>query len=103
MIFNCNTDTNPNFEQSVGVFHDGVYWGRGRQTMAPLYDLERIEVLKGPQGVLFGKNVIAGAVSSTSARPTDDFSADILLGGGSNDKQKIELAVSVSAAVTTVC
>lgn len=85
---------NPSFEQSVGVFHDGIYWGRGRQTLSPLYDLDRIEVLKGPQGVLYGKNVIAGAVRSLSARPTDEFSGNVMMSNGSFDEQKTEAAFS---------
>ena len=62
---------NQGFEQSVGLFSDGVHWGRARQARAPFFDVERIEVLKGPQGILFGKNTSAGAVSITTAKPTD--------------------------------
>lgn len=60
---------NQGFEQSVGVFLDGLYLGRGRLARAALLDLERIEVLKGPQGPLFGKNTVAGALSLHSAAP----------------------------------
>lgn len=63
---------NQGFEQSVGLFSDGIYWGRARQARAPFFDVERIEVLKGPQGIIFGKNTSAGAVSITTARPTPD-------------------------------
>ena len=57
------------FEQSVGMFIDGIYMGRGRQFRAPFFDLERVEVLRGPQGILFGKNTIAGAINLTTAKP----------------------------------
>ena len=60
---------NAGFEQSVGTFLDGVYLGRARQTLAPMFDLARVEVLKGPQSILFGKNTVAGAVSISSNRP----------------------------------
>lgn len=61
---------NQGFEQSVGLFSDGVYWGRARQARAPFFDVERIEILKGPQGILFGKNTSAGAVNIATAKPT---------------------------------
>jgi len=65
------------FEQSVGMYVDGIYAGRGYQFSLPYMDIERVEVLKGPQGVLFGKNSIAGAVSITSAKPTSKFEGEV--------------------------
>ena len=59
-------------EQSVGMFIDGIYMGRSRQYRAPFLDLERVEVLRGPQAVLFGKNTVAGAVKVESAKPNFD-------------------------------
>ena len=64
---------NPGFEQSVGTFVDGVYYGRGAYSRAPLLDLERVEFLKGSQSTLFGKNTIAGAINITTAQPTEEF------------------------------
>lgn len=61
------------FDQSVSLYVDGVYAGRSRQAQAPFFDLARVEVLRGPQGALFGKNTAAGAVSVVSAGPTADF------------------------------
>src|SRR3546814_14235892 len=58
------------FDQSVSLYVDGVYAGRSRQAQAPFFDLQRVEVLRGPQGALFGKNTAAGAVSVVSAGPT---------------------------------
>ncbi len=60
---------NLGFEQSVGTFVDGVYFGRGRHSRAQFMDLERVEVLKGPQSILFGNSTIAGAFNITTRRP----------------------------------
>lgn len=65
--------TNPAFDQSVSLFQDGMYLGRSRQFMAPFFDVERIEVLRGPQGALVGRNTAAGAISIITASPTDTF------------------------------
>ena len=65
------------FDQSVSLYVDGIYAGRNRQAQAPFFDLERVEVLRGPQGALFGKNTAAGAVSVVSAGPTKDFEGAI--------------------------
>jgi iron complex outermembrane recepter protein len=64
------------FEQSVALFVDGIYGGRNRQYNQPFLDIERLEVLRGPQGALFGRNTGAGAISITTARPTQEASAE---------------------------
>lgn len=64
---------NPGFEQSVGMYFDGVSYGRAQLSRAPFLDLARVEVLRGPQNILFGKNSIAGALSLVSARPSQEF------------------------------
>ena len=61
--------SNQSFEQSVGTFVDGVYLGRMRQIRLGFFDLAQVEVLRGPQSVLFGKNTLAGAVNIRSASP----------------------------------
>ncbi|MDI9348335.1 MAG: TonB-dependent receptor [Methylacidiphilales bacterium] len=61
-------------EPSVAVVVDNIVMGRVGQAYADLYDTARIEVLKGPQGTLFGKNSSAGVVNITTVRPTEDFS-----------------------------
>lgn len=68
---------NQGFEQSVGVYVDGVHYPRGQQVRAPFLDLERVEVLRGPQSILFGKNSVAGAMNITTARPTDEFEGSL--------------------------
>jgi iron complex outermembrane receptor protein len=66
---------NDAFEQSVSVYVDNIYGGRNRQFMLPFFDVERVEVLRGPQGALLGKNTAAGAINITNAKPTDTFDA----------------------------
>lgn len=61
------------FEQSVGLFVDGVYSGRSHLFESPLFDVSQVEVVRGPQGALFGKNTNAGAISITTRKPTDEF------------------------------
>ncbi|MCC7257387.1 MAG: TonB-dependent receptor [Gammaproteobacteria bacterium] len=68
------------FVSAVGTFVDGVYCGRPRCFQNPLFDIERIEVVRGSQGALFGKNTIAGAVSTISAGPTEELEAEFSTG-----------------------
>ncbi|BFM14525.1 TonB-dependent receptor [Maricurvus nonylphenolicus] len=72
-IRGIGSGSNQGFEQSVGTYSDGVYAGRSLQSRAAFMDLERVEVLRGPQSILFGQSSIAGAISLISAKPTDEF------------------------------
>ncbi|QNA82982.1 TonB-dependent receptor [Sphingomonas sp. So64.6b] len=63
----------PAREQGVGIYIDGVYLGRQHGLNAALFDLERVEVLKGPQGTLFGRNTEGGALSLVSKAPSGEF------------------------------
>jgi iron complex outermembrane recepter protein len=65
------------FDPSVGVFIDGVYYGRTSAALAPLYDLAQVEVIRGPQGTLLGKNTIAGALLLTTAGPGPERDGEI--------------------------
>jgi len=86
---------NQGFEQSVGTYVDGVHRGRGQQFRAPFLDVERVEVLRGPQSILFGKNSVAGALNITSARPTDEFEGSVLASWEfENNESIIEAMVS---------
>jgi iron complex outermembrane receptor protein len=82
------------FDNNVGVFVDGVYVsGRAAQDLT-LLDLERIEVVKGPQSALYGRNTFAGAINFVSKKPTDTFESDIELTLGEDDLQRFQGAVS---------
>lgn len=66
---------NQGFEQSVGTYVDGIYRGRPLQARIPFLDVERIEVLRGPVSLLFGKNSVAGALNIITAKPTEELEA----------------------------
>lgn len=76
-IRGVQTGANKGFEQSVAMYVDGIYYGRSQLIRLPLIDLDRVEVLRGPQPTLFGKNAIAGGVSVWSATPTDEFEGKV--------------------------
>ena len=83
---------NQSFEQSVGVFVDGIHYGKGRQIRTGLFDIQQAEVVRGPQGVLFGKNTLAGAINVTTATPDTDeeFGGKISVGKESFDGTTIQ-------------
>ena len=63
----------PSIDPTVGVFVDGVYLGINAGVVFDLFDLDSVEILRGPQGVLFGRNVTGGAVVINTGNPTEDF------------------------------
>ncbi|MCB2066259.1 MAG: TonB-dependent receptor [Erythrobacter sp.] len=65
------------FEQGVGIYLDDVYLNRPQAAVLDIYDVERVEVLRGPQGTLYGRNTIGGAVKYVTRELPDEFSAKI--------------------------
>lgn len=78
-IRGIGSDNSQGFEQSVGVYVDGIFRGRAQLFRAPIFDMERVEIMRGPQGTLFGKNSIAGALDLITAKPTEEFEAEVSL------------------------
>lgn len=81
-------------EPAVGSYLDGVYLGRTVGAALDLASVERVEVLRGPQGTLFGRNTIGGAVNVVSKRPTKDFGGSVDLTGGSRNNFTQRLSVN---------
>ena len=77
---------NPGLESSVAVFIDGVYRSRSGIGLNELGEIDRVEVLRGPQGTLFGRNTIGGAVRYTTYRPSSDFEGFIAATAGSREQ-----------------
>jgi iron complex outermembrane recepter protein len=76
---------NAGLEQSVGVFIDGVYRGRPGSALSDYMDVDGIEVLKGPQGTIFGRNTSAGVISVRTAAPSYETAAGIEMSAGDDD------------------
>jgi iron complex outermembrane recepter protein len=70
-------------DPGAAMYLDGVYLGRSIGGIMDAVDLERVEVLRGPQGTLFGRNTIGGAVNIVSRQPSDEFEGEVSLTGGS--------------------
>src|SRR5688500_2695701 len=89
---------NPGLESSVGTVIDGVYRARSGVAFGDLGELERIEVLKGPQGTVFGKNTSAGVINVITKAPEFDFEANGELTAGNYDH--LAAAASVTGPIT---
>ncbi len=102
--------TNDGIEQGVGIYVDDVYFARVASSTFDFLDVKQIEVLRGPQGTLYGKNTTAGAINITSRQPTFDFEgrAEVSVGnlgfaqlksalsGPLSDKLAVRVAISLT-------
>jgi iron complex outermembrane recepter protein len=86
---------NAGIDPSVGVFIDGVYQGRAGMSIGDLMDVQRVEVLRGPQGTLFGKNTAAGALNIVSKAPAEIFGASAEAVVGNYGTQEVRGMVNV--------
>ncbi len=89
------TDLNPATDPGVATYIDGVYLGRVMGASMDTGDVERIEILRGPQGTLFGRNTIGGAVSVVTRDPAKEFSTQLMAGFGSRDLINARGAIDV--------
>lgn len=80
-----SSGANPGIESSVGMFLDGIYMPSGGMAFGELIDIATVEILRGPQGTLYGRNTPVGAINITTRRPTEAFEAQIRVGAGDFD------------------
>jgi iron complex outermembrane receptor protein len=85
---------NPYAEPAVAVNLDGVYLARSSGPTGLYYDLDRVEVLKGPQGTLYGRNATAGAINVIARRPQNDYEAEGEVEYGNYNNRRLELALN---------
>jgi iron complex outermembrane recepter protein len=97
-IRGISTSSQAGTEQSVATFVDGIFRGRSVQSRFAFLDLGTLEVVRGPQGTLFGKNTVAGALNISSARPTNQVSA-LMAGTYEFNHNETELTGFVSGPV----
>jgi iron complex outermembrane receptor protein len=87
-------DPEKSFDPAVGVFVDGVYLGTSAFNLLDSFDLERIEVLRGPQGTLFGRNTTGGAVQAFRTMPTGEFGVKGSAVVGSNERIDLQAVIN---------
>ena len=85
---------NPGFESAVGVFIDGVYRSRNTVALNELGEIERIEVLRGPQGTLFGRNTLMGLINVITKSPEFEQSGYGKIGFGTYNNLRLEAGVT---------
>ncbi|HKX23256.1 MAG TPA: TonB-dependent receptor plug domain-containing protein, partial [Rhizorhapis sp.] len=89
------TDFTLTTDPGVGIYLDGVYIARSIGSVLDILDVERVEVLRGPQGTLFGRNTIGGAISLTSRRPGQKLSAQASVTTGSFDRLDVKASADI--------
>ncbi len=87
-------------DPAVGVYVDGVYAARSGASLLAFNDVERIEVIKGPQGTLLGRNSSAGAVSIITKKPSQEFEAELSVSYGNFDKRRVEGLINIPLSET---
>ena len=88
-------DFTPVIDPGVGIYVDGVYLGRSVGAVLDIVDVDRVEVLRGPQGTLFGRNTIGGAISLSSKKPDREFGGKVDVKYGTDDRFNVRGSVNI--------
>jgi iron complex outermembrane recepter protein len=88
-------------DPAIAVYVDGIYMGRQLGSLFSLVDLERVEVLRGPQGTLYGRSSNGGAIKLVSKRPSNEFGGEIKAGIGSFDAADLRATVNIPLSEAT--
>ena len=87
----------PTFDPAVGLYVDGLYIGKSYGSLFDQSDLERIEVLRGPQGTLYGRNTLAGAINLITAKPTGEWGGRVQASIGNYDDRLVRASINLPA------
>jgi iron complex outermembrane receptor protein len=91
-----------NLDPGVGVYVDGIYYARTTGANVNMLDVDRLEILKGPQGTLFGRNTIGGAISVVTRTPGDAYTASAEVTGGSFNRRDFQATADIPIVADTV-
>jgi iron complex outermembrane receptor protein len=86
------------FDPSVAIYQDGVYYARSIGLTGQMFDMDSVDILKGPQGTLVGRNATGGAILFASRQPTDDFGGYMKVTGGDYDQYGLQGAINIPLA-----
>ena len=90
----------PTIDPGVGIYVDEVYLGRSAGAVLDMIDIQQVEILRGPQGTLFGKNTVGGAISITTTKPNDEFGGKIDIKVGTDERRNVRGVLNIPLSDT---
>lgn len=90
-----NSDFSLTTDPGVGIYVDGVYMSRSAGGVLDVLDIERIEVLRGPQGTLFGRNTMGGAINITARKPGHELRGQVVVTAGNFDRHDVRTSIDL--------